>query len=122
MSSMSGIAVVPGMVIFSIPQTLLSGFTGLGTLLRRKVLWHEIFGHIRHAEFVSPTIHHRVARTKIIGGRRRGHAPLECGGAPGIAFQNAFAAPQAPQKIDEEDSLREHGEQNREGDERANRI
>src|SRR5258708_218308 len=57
---------------FSIPQTLLSGFMGLGTLLRRKVLWHEIFGHVRHSEFVSPTIHHRVAPAKIIGGRRRG--------------------------------------------------
>jgi len=74
---------------------------------------HEIFGHVRRAEFVSPTIHHGVAQAKIFGGRRGGDAAFERG-APGIAFQGAFPASEAPKKIDEENSLRENREENRE--------
>ncbi len=89
----------------------------LDHLLWRDVLRHEIFGHIRHAELVSPTIHHWVGRAKIVGGRRRRDAPFERGGAPGVAIQNSFAAEEAPQKIDKEESLRENGQENRNGDE-----
>src|SRR5258708_26120640 len=46
--------------------------------------------------------------------------PLEWGGAQEVAFKDAFAAEEAPQKIDEENSLREHGEKNGECNERAN--
>src|SRR5216683_2202641 len=104
---------------FSILQTLFSGLASLDHLLRREVLRHEIFSHIRHAEFVSPTIHHRVARAKIIGGGRRGDTPFECGGAPEVALSGLFAAEEAPKKIDEEEHLRENGEQNGDSDERA---
>src|SRR6266566_3077190 len=100
MSSMSGVAVVPGMVIL-----LLLQLASLDHLLRRKVLRHEIFGYTRHAEFVGPTIHHRFARPKIIRGRRRRDAPFECGGAPGVAFRRLFSAKKAPKKIDKEQSL-----------------
>src|SRR5260370_39329546 len=121
MSSSSGNAVVAGMMTISILRTLFSGLAFLDHLLRREVLRHQIFGHIRHAEFVGPTIHHRIARAKIIAGRRRGDAPFKCGGAPGIAVQNFFAAEKAPQEIDKEESLRENGKENRDGDESVNR-
>src|SRR5260221_7420073 len=90
MSSSSGNAVVPGMMNFSLYfpnfplRTLFSGIYSpdwraldLDHLLWRDVLRHEIFGHVRHAELVSFTIHHWVGRAKIVGGRRRGDAPFE---------------------------------------------
>src|SRR6266705_5757277 len=131
MISMSGTAVVPGMVNFSLLSalyspnftllTLFSRLVNFRHLLRREVLRHKIFGRIRHAKFVSPTIHHGVARPKVVGGRRRRDAPFERGGAPGIAFHNFFASKEAPEKITEEEPLRENGKENRDGDERVNR-
>ena len=55
---------------FFILRTLLSRLAGLGHLLRGEVLRHKIFGRFRHAELVSPTIHHRDGHAKIVGGRR----------------------------------------------------
>src|SRR6266568_641693 len=91
----------------------------LDHLLGREVLWHEIFGYTRHAEFVSPTIHHRLVRAKIIGGWRRSDAPFERGGAPGVAFRHFFSTKKAPKKIDEEQSLGKNGEERGDGDKDA---
>src|SRR3989442_1638978 len=116
MTSMSGVAVVPGMAILPLLQ-----LASLDHLLGREVLRHEIFGYTRHAEFVSPTIHHRFARAKIIGGRRRSDAPFECGGAPGVAVRHLFTAKKTPKKIDEEQSLGKNGEERGDGDKDAKR-
>src|SRR5260370_36658372 len=108
MTSMSGTAVAPGMVSFSILRTLFSGLASLDHLLRREVLRDEIFGPIRHAEFVSPTIHHRVTGAKIIGRGRRRDTPFQCGGAPEVALFGLIAAGEARQKIDEDEPMREN--------------
>src|SRR5260370_39384887 len=85
MSSMSGVAVVPGMVILPLLQ-----LASLDHLLGREVLWHEIFGYTRHAEFVSPTIHHRFARAKIIGGRAEVDLTFSRAGAARAAGRHCF--------------------------------
>src|SRR3989442_5705122 len=114
MSSMSGGVVGAGMAILPLLQ-----LRSLDHLLGREVLLHEIFGYTRHAEFVSPTIHPRFARAKIIGARRRSDAPFERGGAPGVAFRYLFTAKKAPKKIDEEQSLGKNGEERGDGDKDA---
>src|SRR5216683_1199263 len=98
--------------LHSLPTNLRGMFSPLRAS-RCEMLRHEIFGHIGHAEFVSPTIHHRVVGAKIIGGRRRRDTPLEGGGAPRVTFRDLFAAENAPQEIDEEEALRENSDENR---------
>jgi hypothetical protein len=130
MISSSGNAVVPGMMSFSTLLTLFSGLARLDYLLpsltgilanpcsklsrspfaplgasRNQVLRRKIFSHAGHAELVSPTIHHRVVRSKIIAGRRRGDSPFERVGAPGVAVHTFFAAEKTPQKVKKEEAF-----------------
>ena len=84
-------------------------------------MWNKIFQGGLGDEVVRATINHGIGRAEIIDGRRRRNAPFEGSSAPRVAVFGFFATLEAPDKIEEEEYLRDEGENCGCGDKSAKR-